>query len=199
MSKSKILYAGSQSICGTCEQILLPVGMLLSQLCGLVSIGRPLWRDDESAIFSVITQWSESLRTRNHTLLPHLRLPQPGGPGSRMYFPQEQGNRGSKLHYDWRSVSQYVLASSPPWDLRPDINSVWILLSCLFWAPFLTRGRVCLFSVTVSNDCRPSRLFSFHLTRHTFYLYTVYARSIQPRLSTSDHAPSFVAYTTIAV
>jgi hypothetical protein len=29
-------------------------------------------------------------RTRNHTLLPHLRLPQPGGPGSRTYIPQEQ-------------------------------------------------------------------------------------------------------------
>jgi hypothetical protein len=26
-----------------------------------------------------------------HILLPHLRLPQPGGPGSRIYIPQEQG------------------------------------------------------------------------------------------------------------
>jgi hypothetical protein len=41
-----------------------------------------------SAICSVITQ---SLRTRNNTLLSHLRLPQPGGPGSRIYIPQEQG------------------------------------------------------------------------------------------------------------
>jgi hypothetical protein len=39
----------------------------------------------------VITQWSESLRTRNHTLLSHLKLPQPGGLGSRSYIPQEQG------------------------------------------------------------------------------------------------------------
>jgi hypothetical protein len=36
-----------------------------------------------------------------------------------------------KSRYDWRSVSQYVLVSSPLWDLRPDINSVWNLLSCL--------------------------------------------------------------------
>jgi hypothetical protein len=43
-----------------------------------------------SAICSVITQWPESSRTRNHTLLPHLRLSQPGGPGSRIYIPQEQ-------------------------------------------------------------------------------------------------------------
>jgi hypothetical protein len=26
-----------------------------------------------------------------HILLSHLRLPQPGGPGSRIYVPQEQG------------------------------------------------------------------------------------------------------------
>jgi hypothetical protein len=40
---------------------------------------------------SVISQRSDSLRTRNHTLLSHLRLPQPGRPGSRIYIPQEQG------------------------------------------------------------------------------------------------------------
>jgi hypothetical protein len=76
--------------CGTCDQILLPVGMLLSETCGLVSVGRPLWREDGSIICSAITQWSESLRTRNHTLLSHLRLPHPGGPGTRIYIPQEQ-------------------------------------------------------------------------------------------------------------
>jgi hypothetical protein len=54
--------------------------------------GRPLWRKDGSAICSVITQWFESLRTRNHTLLSHLRLHQPGGPGSCIYIPQEQGD-----------------------------------------------------------------------------------------------------------
>jgi hypothetical protein len=39
----------SQSVClgverpsGTCEQILLPVGMLLSEICSFVSVGRPL-------------------------------------------------------------------------------------------------------------------------------------------------------------
>jgi hypothetical protein len=33
---------GIEHRCGTCDQILLPVGMLLSEICGLVSIGRPL-------------------------------------------------------------------------------------------------------------------------------------------------------------
>jgi hypothetical protein len=33
---------GIEHPCGTCDQILLPVGMLLSEICGLVSVGRPL-------------------------------------------------------------------------------------------------------------------------------------------------------------
>jgi hypothetical protein len=37
------------------------------------------------------TLGSKSRRTRDHILLSHLRLPQPGGPGSRIYIPQEQG------------------------------------------------------------------------------------------------------------
>jgi hypothetical protein len=28
--------------CGNCDQIVLPVGMLLSEICSLVSVGRPL-------------------------------------------------------------------------------------------------------------------------------------------------------------
>jgi hypothetical protein len=65
--------------------------MLLSEICGLVSVGRPLWREDGCVICIQIIQWSESRRTRNHTLLSHLRLPQPGGPGSHIYICQEQG------------------------------------------------------------------------------------------------------------
>jgi hypothetical protein len=47
----------------------------LPEIYCLVSMGRPLWREDGSAICGVITQWSKSHRTRNHTLLSHLRLP----------------------------------------------------------------------------------------------------------------------------
>jgi hypothetical protein len=65
--------------------------MLLSEICGLVSVGRPLWRDDGSGVCNAVTQWSESHRTRNHVLLSHLRLPQPRGPDSRICNPQEQG------------------------------------------------------------------------------------------------------------
>jgi hypothetical protein len=101
LQSSKLLYdwqSVSQSVClgiahpcGTCDQILLPVRMLLSEICGLLSVGHHLWLEDGSVICSVITQWSESRKTRNHTLLSHLRLPQPGRPGSRIYIPQEQG------------------------------------------------------------------------------------------------------------
>jgi hypothetical protein len=41
---------------------------------------------------SVITQRYESLRTRNQTLLSHLRLPQHRGTCSSIYIPQEQGD-----------------------------------------------------------------------------------------------------------
>jgi hypothetical protein len=56
-----------------------------------ISGGRPLWREDGPAICSVLTQWSESPRNRNHILHSHRRLLQPVGPGSRIYIPQEQG------------------------------------------------------------------------------------------------------------
>jgi hypothetical protein len=66
----------SRSVCldindpyGTCDQILLHVGVLVSEICGLISVRRPVWLEDGSAICSAITQWSESRRTRNHTLL----------------------------------------------------------------------------------------------------------------------------------
>jgi hypothetical protein len=66
LTVSQPVCLGIEYPCGTCDQILFPVGMLLSCI-----------------------YWA--LRTRNHILLPHLRLPQPGRPGSRIYIPQEQG------------------------------------------------------------------------------------------------------------
>jgi hypothetical protein len=56
---SQSVCLGIEHPCGTPDQILLPVGMLLFEICGHVSVGRPLWREDGSAICSVITQWSE--------------------------------------------------------------------------------------------------------------------------------------------
>jgi hypothetical protein len=39
------------------------VGKLLSEICGLLSVGLPFWREDGSGICSVITQWSESRKS----------------------------------------------------------------------------------------------------------------------------------------
>jgi hypothetical protein len=68
---SQSVCLGIEYHCGTCEQILFPVGILQSEICGLVTVGRPLWREDGSVICSVITQWSESPRTRNHIVLSY--------------------------------------------------------------------------------------------------------------------------------
>jgi hypothetical protein len=88
LSKSKLLYdwrSASHYVLVSSTFVGLAtryVRMLLSEICGLVSVGRPLWRENGFAICNVITQWSKSRRTRNHTLLSHLRLSQPGEPGS---------------------------------------------------------------------------------------------------------------------
>jgi hypothetical protein len=37
-----------------------------------------------------VTLESKSRKTHSHILLSLMRLPQPGGPGSRIYIPQEQ-------------------------------------------------------------------------------------------------------------
>jgi hypothetical protein len=58
---------------GTCDQMLHPIGRLLSESCGLVSVRHPLWRVDGSVVCSAMTQWSGSSRTRNHTLLAEIQ------------------------------------------------------------------------------------------------------------------------------
>jgi hypothetical protein len=83
LKDSQSVCLGIERPCGTCDQIFLPVGVLLSEICGLISVRRPLWREDGSVICNVITQWFESRRTLNHTLLYHLRFPRSR---SRSYF-----------------------------------------------------------------------------------------------------------------
>jgi hypothetical protein len=57
----------------------------------LLHVGRPLWLEEGSVLCSVVTHWSESRRTHKHILLSHLRHPQSGGSGPRIYIPQKQG------------------------------------------------------------------------------------------------------------
>jgi hypothetical protein len=102
---------GIEHPCGTCDQILFLVGMLLSEICGLISMGSPLWREDGSANYGVITQWSESRRARNHTLLSHLRLP----PNLEGQFPVfiSSRNRVAQL-YPRALCSLYVVSYDSP-------------------------------------------------------------------------------------
>jgi hypothetical protein len=41
LTVSQSVCLGIEHRCGTCDQILLPVGRLLSEICGLVSVGVP--------------------------------------------------------------------------------------------------------------------------------------------------------------
>jgi hypothetical protein len=158
---------------GTCNQISIPVQRLLSESYCLVSVGLPFWREDGSAVYSVISQRSEWRRTRNHTSLSHPILAQHGGPGSRIYIPQEQGGPiiPPALRFSYfkvkikvtlrlavsQSVSQYVLVSSPLLDLWADTTffpsvAVSKFLCCLWGVLSLTRGRVCRLSVSVRSN-----------------------------------------------
>jgi hypothetical protein len=61
---------------------------------------RPFWRENGSVIYCTIASgpclsnhtWTEVPQNSGHILLSHLRLPQPGGPGSCIYVLQEQGS-----------------------------------------------------------------------------------------------------------
>jgi hypothetical protein len=93
---------------GTCDQILLPVGRLLSESCGLVSVGLPLWREDGSAVFSAVIQWSESHRTHNNTLLSHLRLPNLEGHVPVFISPR---NRVAQIYPRAAAIPRYIVSA----------------------------------------------------------------------------------------
>jgi hypothetical protein len=163
-----------------------------------------LWREDGSAICSVITQWSGSRKIRNHTLLSHPRLLQPGGPGSRIYIPPRSEvwglvtTNGQSVSMSWRRaiLGTYdqililfefrcvVFVGRPLWR---EVGSVSCQSAIIVHCQFFSFVFVCWF------------VFSPHFTRHIFYVYTIHPRPSQPRLSTADLAPSFVASTTTAV
>jgi hypothetical protein len=42
LTVSQSVCLGIEQPCGTCDQILLPVGMLLSEICGFISVGSSL-------------------------------------------------------------------------------------------------------------------------------------------------------------
>jgi hypothetical protein len=54
-----------------------------------------------------VTLGSKSRRTHDHILLSHLRLPQLGGPGPRIYIPPEQGGPVIPLGIGFPFVASY--------------------------------------------------------------------------------------------
>jgi hypothetical protein len=55
----------------------LPDFSFLSSIMALLSVGRPLWREERSVIYILGTPQSEPRRTHNQTLRSHLRLRSP--------------------------------------------------------------------------------------------------------------------------
>jgi hypothetical protein len=84
---------------GTCDQFffLLEISFRQLRLCYFVAPsltrGRvcTLLLQLLLGLARAVTLGSKSRRTHDHILLSHLRLSQPGGPGSRICIPQEQG------------------------------------------------------------------------------------------------------------
>jgi hypothetical protein len=116
----------SSTLSGTYDQILLPAGVLLSEICGLVSVGRPLWREDGSEIYSVIAQWSESRKTRNHIYcliwapswrarFPYLY---PSGTGWRSYTP------GHWVPFTSSLTTRLLRFAGLQWNLRRLIDNM---------------------------------------------------------------------------
>jgi hypothetical protein len=70
-------------------------------------------------VASVVTLGSESRINHDHISLSHMRLPQPGGPGSRIYIPQEQSGpvihpgTGFPFHRNLRLANLQWIYSNP--------------------------------------------------------------------------------------
>jgi hypothetical protein len=74
---------------GAHDKICFTVRHLRSSCCEVPSLTRG--RVCSLLVQFAVTLESKSHRTHGHILPSHLRLPQPGGPGPRIYIPQEQG------------------------------------------------------------------------------------------------------------
>jgi hypothetical protein len=108
----------------------------------------------------------------------------------------------SKSYYDWRSVSQDVLVSSPLWNLWPDIIFFCLKVAVLSLWGALSDERSGLSPVGHCQQylvhCQKCNII--YIVHVTCFMYIQYILGLcQHRLSTADHATASVAYTTIAV
>jgi hypothetical protein len=212
---------------GAQDQLFITVSQLQVRSCRVTSLTTG-WSRDLQLLLALSGPSPMGLLTTFHCL--RFETWQCEGPGPCIYIPQAQDGpvihpgtwfpfhhllqfaglwsrwlltRSQIRSYitpDGQSVSQYVLVTSPLWDLRSDIISVWKLLS-LWGAISEERSGLSLVSQSaVFVHCQVLFRSFFHFTCHTCFMYIQYMQGLsQPRLSTADHAPSFVAYTITAV
>jgi hypothetical protein len=97
--------------------VCLGIG-LPSDDCGFLDVGRPLWREDGSVIYLYNCCWAlpeQSLLGRSPAELTAIfycliwDYPQFGGPGPRIYIPQEQGGFPFVASYDPQDYSGGIL------------------------------------------------------------------------------------------
>jgi hypothetical protein len=86
---SRPVRLGVRPPCVAHDQIFITLGHLRSSCCGAPFLTR-------RRVCNLLVQFTvilgpKSRRTHDHSLRSHLKFPQPGGPGSRIYISQEQG------------------------------------------------------------------------------------------------------------
>jgi hypothetical protein len=97
----------------------------------------------------------------------------------------------SKSCYDWWSISQYVLASSPLWNLWPDIIfCLKVAVLCLWGALSAERSGLSLVSHCQQYlvHCQNLIYFTFYMS-HMFYVYAVYTRPLSAQAQYSRSCP----------
>jgi hypothetical protein len=103
-----------------------------------------------------------------------------------MIFPT--GNLRQRPISCGRSVGHYVLVSSSLWNLWPD-NIFCLKVAVLCGAPYLTRGQVCLLSVSHKCLVHCQRFNTIYIVRVTCFKYMQYILELcQHGLSTAGHA-----------
>jgi hypothetical protein len=114
-------------------------------------------------------------QNRNHVLLSHLRFPQPGGPGSRIYIPQEQGGpvippgTGFPLHRLLRLAGLRWKYSNP---LLPGGTGPWIYIA---FRNRMVKSKVksMLKSKSLGIKGVPSEKLQFGIRKAKFFYVTI--------------------------
>jgi hypothetical protein len=117
LSKSKLRYdrrsVGQSVLVSSTHLGLTTRFLLLSDSCEFVDVGRSLWRENGSAVYNCY--WSSPLQSflgPSPTGLVTIftvsdSILQPGGPGPRIYIPQEQGDPVTHPGTEFPSIASY--------------------------------------------------------------------------------------------